>query len=154
LTCETRTYVAQAYETYLNDPRNFDFEPVLSHEDIDERNTLVDPETGDLTGVIDFGDAVVGDPANDFTWAFCIGFAGLGIEDQLHELLREGGIDEARLVNRPAFFAVLSPVNEILHGLDIGDEEFVELGLERLNAAVPRDLRCVESTADRERING
>jgi aminoglycoside phosphotransferase (APT) family kinase protein len=39
----------------------------LIHEDLSPEHLLVDPETGDLTGIIDWSDASMGDPARDFT---------------------------------------------------------------------------------------
>jgi len=40
--------------------------PVLIHGDIAPRNLLADPETGRLTGLVDWGDAALADPAMDF----------------------------------------------------------------------------------------
>lgn len=39
---------------------------VLIHGDIAPRNLLADPETGRLTGIVDWGDAALADPAMDF----------------------------------------------------------------------------------------
>jgi aminoglycoside phosphotransferase (APT) family kinase protein len=39
---------------------------VLVHGDIAPQNLMVDPSTGDLTGIVDWGDAALGDPAVDF----------------------------------------------------------------------------------------
>ncbi len=41
-------------------------EPVLIHGDIADRNVLVTPGTGKLTGLIDWGDSALADPAQDF----------------------------------------------------------------------------------------
>jgi aminoglycoside phosphotransferase (APT) family kinase protein len=43
------------------------------HDDICPDHLLVDPETGRLTAIIDFGDAIAGDPVHDF-----VGLIGVG----------------------------------------------------------------------------
>jgi aminoglycoside phosphotransferase (APT) family kinase protein len=42
--------------------------PSFIHLDFRGNNLLVDPESGRLTGVIDWGNAAIGDPALDFMW--------------------------------------------------------------------------------------
>jgi aminoglycoside phosphotransferase (APT) family kinase protein len=43
------------------------------HNDIRADHLLADPRTGRLTGLIDFGDAMAGDPVLDFVWLVGIG---------------------------------------------------------------------------------
>lgn len=38
----------------------------LTHDDLSPEHLLVDPETGELAGILDWSDAVLGDPARDF----------------------------------------------------------------------------------------
>ena len=70
----------------------FAFGPSLAHQDLD-MNCLIDAETGELSGLIDFGGTVVANPALDL-WLPLYGFARLGIEDQLEECLKAAGIDD------------------------------------------------------------
>jgi len=49
----------------------------LTHDDLSPEHLLVDPVTGDLVGILDWSDAILGDPARDFAplvawhgWAF------------------------------------------------------------------------------------
>jgi aminoglycoside 2''-phosphotransferase len=142
LSCETRSYAESRLNAYLNDPANFQFEPHVTHGDIDQRNVLADPATGELTGVIDFGDVRVDDDAGDYTWALLGGFAELGIEDQIPDLLREAGITESEIRQRCEFFHFCWPLHEILHGLSVGDQDFTQEGIRSLNAAVPHGIRC------------
>lgn len=44
--------------------------PVLLHADIAPGHLLFDPPAGNLTGVIDFGDIVIGEPARDFIYIY------------------------------------------------------------------------------------
>jgi aminoglycoside 2''-phosphotransferase len=53
---------------------------VLLHGDIGPGHVLYDPQNGNLTGVIDFGDLAIGDPARDFIYIY---------EDYGPSLLRE-----------------------------------------------------------------
>jgi aminoglycoside phosphotransferase (APT) family kinase protein len=142
LGCETRQYAATIIEARINDPAEYTFEPRLTHADIDDRNVLADPITGELTGVIDFGDANVGPVVGDFTWAYCGGFERLSIANQIPDLLSEGGIEESALDGRREFIEIWWPLHDILHGLDIGDEQDIADAITLLNARTPRELRC------------
>ncbi len=53
------------FERMLNDPANFNYEPTIIHADLAPYHLLYEPETRRLSGVLDFGVAGVGDPAND-----------------------------------------------------------------------------------------
>ena len=143
VSCEARNRIEVVYEGYLNQPANFEFEPCLLHQDLDS-NTLIDAETGALSGVIDFGDVVLSNPAIDL-WLPVFGFPMLGIEDQLKECLAAVGVGEAelaRMMPELAFCDFRWPLLDILHGLDIGDDSFIDGGIRALNARVPPDLRC------------
>ena len=60
----------QVAEPPRDGPRRF------IHNDICPDHVLADPGTGRLTGLIDFGDAMVGDPARDFTGLIGVGDVG------------------------------------------------------------------------------
>ncbi len=60
--CKT---VAQHFESVLDDPTAYHFAPVLRHGDFGTGNLLHSPTTQQMSGVIDFGFAVLGDPAFD-----------------------------------------------------------------------------------------
>jgi aminoglycoside phosphotransferase (APT) family kinase protein len=143
VSCEARTHIEHEFETYLNDPRNFDFEPVLVHSDLDS-NILVDADTGELTGVIDFGDAVVGSLALDL-WMPVYGFQRLGIASQTEECLGAAGVDEEQvdaMMPELRFLEFRWPLLDILYGLDSGQPDFVEGGIRALNASLPSGLKC------------
>jgi aminoglycoside 2''-phosphotransferase len=54
-------------------PPPFDGPRRFVHNDICADHVLVDPRTGNLTGLLDFGDAMVGDSAGDFVGLITIG---------------------------------------------------------------------------------
>jgi aminoglycoside 2''-phosphotransferase len=143
LSCEARVHVERVYEIYLNDAANFDFEPVQVHSDL-AVNTLTDPASGELCGLLDFGDAAVSDPSLDL-WLPVYGFEGLRIAQQTAACLFEAGIDEqglVRMMPQLAFQDLRYPMLGILHGLWLEDDAFVEDSIRELNALVPRDTRC------------
>jgi aminoglycoside 2''-phosphotransferase len=143
VSCEARTRIEQVFETYLNDQRNFEFEPRLAHQDLD-MNALIDPETGHLSGVIDFGGAVLSSPALDW-WLPVFGFRRLEVEEQLSACLEAAGItksDLQRMLPEVEFIDFNFPLTDILSGLDRRDDLQVEDGLRALNASLPDGLRC------------
>jgi aminoglycoside phosphotransferase (APT) family kinase protein len=143
VSCEARTYIEQGFESYLNDPANFDFEPSLVHQDLD-MNCLIDTATGELSGVIDFGGSIVSNPAMDL-WLPLYGFARLGIEDQLPACLEAAGIDAdslARMRPEVDFIDLNFPLTDILSGLDRDDRDQVEEGILALNEKVPFGIQC------------
>jgi len=97
-----------------------------------------------MTGVIDFGDLVVGSPALDF-WLPVYGFRRLGIEDQTQACLDASGMREEAFQHMQPDLTFLDfryPILDILHGLDTHDEEFVAQGIEALNRSLPADIVC------------
>lgn len=143
VSCEARTRIEQVYETYLNHDASFEFEPCLLHQDLD-MNCLIDSQTGELSGLIDFGGLVVSSPAIDL-WLPVFGLERLGVADQLAVCLAEAGIDEAqlsRMMPEIEFCDFNFPVIDILSGLERDDEVQIEDGIHHLNASLPRDLHC------------
>lgn len=61
-----RRWASQHFEAFLDDSRNFQYEPVLRHGDFGTTNILFDRERQVINGIVDFGGAGLGDPAYDF----------------------------------------------------------------------------------------
>ncbi len=142
---EARTYVEKRVEAYLNDPANFEFEPRLHHHDLDrDAHVLVDTQTGALVGVIDFGDAVVGNPSVDFMMPL-MEFESLGIADQIEDVFAAyGPTGQSREQMRAEveFLYLRWPLNTIEFGLDTADDARIEKGIRDLNAQVARHTLC------------
>ena len=62
---EQQDWLSRIFEDYLNNDENFTFSPRVSHCDFDTSNILVNQTTHRLTGVIDFEEAKIWDPAVD-----------------------------------------------------------------------------------------
>lgn len=56
------------FRTYLNDKNNFNYTPVLLHNDLSNDHILIDNQTHTLVGIIDFGDIAIGDPDYDLMY--------------------------------------------------------------------------------------
>ena len=80
-------------------------QPVFSHNDLGIEHVLVDPDTGAVTGIIDWTDAAIVDPAYDFGLIF----RDLGI-------LRGG----AELHERAVFYARCKVFEDLRYGLSTG----------------------------------
>jgi aminoglycoside phosphotransferase (APT) family kinase protein len=89
------------------------FEPVLLHADLGPAHLLV--RDGRLTGVIDWGDARVGDPALDYAWLLNGPFGDWDVEPDLRR--------------RARFYHRLGPWYEAHYGLFTEQPAHVERGL-------------------------
>lgn len=122
--------VAAFWDGFLDDDRNFRFRPALIHADLGFEHLLVDGDRNHLLGVIDFGDARVGDPALDFVvFNGTFGDAVVAAYD--------GEIDET-FVQRASAYLQIGPFHEVLYGQETDQPKFVESGLEGIRARIVR----------------
>lgn len=66
-------WAQRQFQAYLN--LSFDFENRLTHSDLTQDHIFIDPERGELSGIIDFADIDFADPAIDFA-----GFWNFGVD--------------------------------------------------------------------------
>lgn len=118
-----RAAAERMLSTFLEDDVNFRFATCLTHGDIGPEHVLVNP-SGDLAGVIDWGDAAVGDPVSDFAWVLHAmpdtGERALGAY---------GGPPDDRFLERSRIMFVLMPWHEVKYGVETDQPDFVESGL-------------------------
>ncbi len=119
---------------YLGEPANFDFVPRLTHADLGPEHVLATGDT--LTGVIDWGDTRVGDPALDLAWALHATPAPFAAA-----VRAAYGREADELSERALFFHRLSPWYELHYGLFFARPEFVESGLAGVRRRLPPTLR-------------
>lgn len=67
---DTRRQLDQTLKKWSLLSRPVGQRPALLHCDIGPGHVLYDPQAGKLTGVIDFGDIAIGDPARDFIYIY------------------------------------------------------------------------------------
>jgi aminoglycoside phosphotransferase (APT) family kinase protein len=89
------------------------FRPALTHSDLGPEHLLVRDEK--LVGVIDWGDARIGDPAIDYAWLLNGPFPGWDVDDELRR--------RARIYHR------LGPWFEVHYGVFTDRPEWVRSGL-------------------------
>lgn len=125
--------VAVFWEGYLNDDANFRFTPTLIHADLNPADhILCDPATGRLAGVIDWGDACVGDPALDFTGLL----RKLGRDFAERVATSYQGDIDATFWRRAAFYGQLEPYHEIRFGQMSDDDSHRRHGIATLRDAL------------------
>ncbi len=94
---------------------------VVIHGDLGPDHLLV--EDGKLTGVIDWTDANIGDPALDLAWVLHGSSAGFATA-----LAAAYGVDDS-LRRRAWLWHQLGPWHEVTYGIDTAQDAFVESGL-------------------------
>jgi aminoglycoside 2''-phosphotransferase len=119
--------VDAVFESFLSNRGNFTFKPALIHGDLSSDHILHDKAAGSLTGVIDWGDSVFGDPAFDLTGllsdygsSFC-------------DSVLQGVSQSDSMLLRAEFYLRLIPFYEALHGLEVGDRATLEEGLKLIS---------------------
>jgi aminoglycoside phosphotransferase (APT) family kinase protein len=115
MTPAKRARTERLFASYLENPLHGQFTPVLLHRDLGGDHLLLDPATGDLAGVIDWGDLSIGDPAQDF--------CGLPASWLPTLLAHYGGAVDATFADRVAFYRALGPYHTLLFGLRTSNEQ-------------------------------
>lgn len=125
-TAREQAAIVAFWSRYLDDDTCFAFTPTLVHRDLNTEHVLFDPATGNLTGVIDWGDAGIDDPAVDFA----------GIRRQLGDDFTRQMLAAYRhpldtsLLRRMDFYAGMEPFHEIHFGQVDGDAAHLAHGIE------------------------
>jgi aminoglycoside 2''-phosphotransferase len=123
LNTRQKKWVSKIFQDFLDEKKNFEFIPCVIHGDFDTTNILVDPITYKVTGIIDFEETGVYDPAGDFI------FLDEG-EYFLNQLLTNyRGVKDSQLKNRMKFLYSRAGLIYILTGLDYNVPKMVEYGL-------------------------
>ena len=118
-----RAAAERTIASFLDDDDNFRFATALTHGDIGPEHVLV-TDTGDLAGVIDWGDVEVGDPVFDLAWVM---HAMPEMGDRV--LGAYGGPPDDRFRERARFAFMLMPWHEVKYGAQTDQPGFVESGL-------------------------
>jgi aminoglycoside phosphotransferase (APT) family kinase protein len=105
----------------------------LIHADLGPAHILHDGRS--VTGVIDWSDARLGDPALDFAWLLhgtSDAFATSLLDAYTHEHEPDLGLRD-----RALFYHRLGPWHEVLYGLEHGRTELIESGLAGIRERLP-----------------
>lgn len=119
-------------QAYLLADANAAFTAALVHRDLGPEHVLV--AEGHVTGIIDWADACVGDPAIDFAWPL----HGVGDEFAAQLLDAYGGDVDPSFLERARFYHVLGPFYEVVYGQDTNQPQLVESGLAGIRRRLER----------------
>ena len=97
-------FIEQVISEYLDSEH--DFTPTLLHGDLSPNHVLFDKKTNSVSGIIDFGDMMIGDPAWDLLWIY--EDYGLGFLAKLLPNFHE--IDKHNLLERVFKFSMLQMI--------------------------------------------
>lgn len=125
-----RHYLTSNFETYLRNSSYFDYQPTLIHADLSPNHYLWDKHTGQLTGIIDFGDLSIGDP--DFEYTYPLEDGGEFFARRVMAFREEKDIEN--LLKKVRIFVVFTHVATILEGLKKTNKTMIEEGIEALKA--------------------
>jgi aminoglycoside 2''-phosphotransferase len=125
-TAQEQAAIVAFWSGYLDDDACFTFTPTLVHRDLVAEHVLFDSATGHLTGVIDWGDAGVDDPAVDFAGVR----RQLGDEFAQQMLAAYHPALDATALRRMDFYAGMEPFHEIHFGQTHGDAAHLAHGVE------------------------
>jgi aminoglycoside 2''-phosphotransferase len=101
-----------------------EFEPTLCHGDLPEHILELD---GRITGIIDWGDACVGDPAFDLTGLL------MDYGEKVAKSISDNLDYTSEHLVRARFYSKVAPFYEALYGLKQGDKMHIKKGLEKIN---------------------
>ncbi len=124
------------FTNFLEEPGNFRFTPRVIHGDFDTSNILVDSRSFRITGIIDFEDLGVWDPAADFL------FYGEGL-DFIEQLIAsyQGPLGD-NLEQRMYFLENRKPLSYLLTGLEWEYPQMIDVGFKMLEERMQTDYPC------------
>lgn len=125
---DEQQWVVTLFENFFKTIRIVPVKPVLTHSDIMPEHIIVDPMTHALSGIIDFGDMCIADPAYDFTFLSRYG------EDFLNEVYRNYSLPKDDLFEvRRQFYEDRLVVTNLEHSLELRDEKRIEAHKKQLS---------------------
>ncbi|MBN8191769.1 phosphotransferase [Bacillus sp. NTK074B] len=111
------------FDSFLSNEDLLDFQPVLIHGDFGASNILWHPARHEVSGIIDFGETEVGDPAYDFA-GLLSSYGERFVRDCL--TIYPGG---DQIVERMNFYRGTFALQEALHGVENDDRKAFENGM-------------------------
>jgi aminoglycoside phosphotransferase (APT) family kinase protein len=125
---DERTRADRVFEEYFSSVD--DVSPVLVHGDLGPDHVLCSTDT--VTGVIDWSDATVGDPAIDLAWP-----THATPREFAQALLEAYGPEGAGPSERSPYYYRVAHLHEVLHALDHDDAVLLEHGLRAFRERLP-----------------
>ncbi len=102
----------------------------LTHQDFDMSNILIDPHTYNITGIIDFEDTSIGDPAYDLI------FISQGKNFFETILNNYSGLKDDFLIKRIQFYYLRTPIPYLLYGIEHNLPDMISYGKHLLKKSI------------------
>ena len=125
---ELQTQLSTRFEIFLRSEKNFHFQSTLIHRDLCEDHILWDQQVGRITGIIDWNDVSIGDPAYDFN-GLLTHYGEVFIQRIMDHY--QGPIDNTT-INRIRFYSETSWCYCILHALKVKDQQLLQESMQGL----------------------
>lgn len=126
LDTETRRLSELFFEKGVETFDNANYQPAFVHGDLTDRNILINPKTGKLTGILDWSDSAIMDSAIDFAGLFELN-RKLG-----YATLDAYGHESDDFSARVEVYWRLLPYFEILYGIHSNIPQMRDMGVKRL----------------------
>jgi aminoglycoside phosphotransferase (APT) family kinase protein len=111
---------------------------VFSHNDLGIEHVLVDRISGAVTGVVDWGDAAIADPAIDF--GLLLRDLGPHALDAALARYPSRGAGVPALRERATFYARCRAIEDVAYGLETGRRTYLVAAMEALRRLFPSDV--------------
>jgi len=122
-----KNWVSKLFNFFLKEEKNFNFTPAIIHGDFDTSNILVDPKTFKITGIIDFENSKIYDPATDFI------FYEEGDIFLKTLLASYKGHKDQNFIKRMKFLYGCTCLHYIKFGVENDLNDMVKFGFQKLN---------------------
>ncbi len=120
---QVQAKISQNFNDYLETETLF--KPTLCHRDLTIDHIL--ESGGVVKGVIDWGDACIGDPAFDLTGLL------MGYGEEVAGTISDELDYPPEYLSRACFYGKVAPFYEFLYGIELSDEKHIKNGLEKIN---------------------
>ena len=129
-----KRHIESRFEAYFRGADQIVLDDCVVHGDFGCSNILCDPQTGRITGIIDWAESTVDDPAIDYSSLTCAASIPQCKEDFL--ALRPSLYT---MFQRSAFIQYTFPMQEALHGVKTNDEASLFDGLSAMKLQAEQD---------------
>ncbi|MGE6755435.1 phosphotransferase family protein [Rossellomorea sp. NPDC071047] len=119
----SKSEIDHIFERFLSNKELLSFNTVLIHGDFGASNILWDSKREEITGIIDFGETEIGDPAYDF--AGLLSSYGQPFVKRCLNMYPDG----EKIFERMTFYKSTFALQEALHGVENDDREAFESGM-------------------------
>lgn len=124
-------WIIVLFENFLETIAKTPIKSVLTHSDIMPEHIIVDPKTHTLSGIIDFGDILIADPAHDFTFLARYGQDFLNESYKSYALPRDQTFEKRR-----QFYEDRLAVTNLEHSLELRNRERIAIHKKQLSEYV------------------